>query len=106
MLVIASGILSLLFSYVPGFKTWFENIDKKYEPDIAKSTKQLIMAVLVFVIAAVSFGLSCAGWMDYFGEYKITCDQSGLAGLIVSYFVALAVNQGVYGASPKLGQKK
>ena len=38
--------LSLLFSYIPGFKTWFDNLDKKHGPENGSNYKRLIMAAL------------------------------------------------------------
>jgi len=97
---IAAALLSLLFSYVPGFKTW-------YQP-LAPAIKRLVMLILLALIALVSFALACGGatlnqrspW-----DPKLTCDQGGLLTLIQSLLAALAANQATFLITPKPERK-
>lgn len=84
---LAGLILSLLFSYVPGLKSWFD----------AKTTveKQEFMGGLLVVIAAVIFGLACAGLGASLG-IGIECSISGAWGFLQVLIAALVANQSVY----------
>ncbi len=81
---IAGVVLSLVFSYVPGVKGWFEVLDKAY--------KQLIMGILLVVVAVGVFGVACSGWLDV----GVVCSQEGAIGLIQTLIAALVANQAVY----------
>jgi len=79
-----SGILlSLSFSYIPGLKRWFDTLDREY--------KQLVMGILLFLVSAAVFGLSCANILDY-----VTCDREGILGLVRVFIAALIANQSAY----------
>lgn len=88
----AATILSLLFSYVPGFKTW-------YAP-LSPTMKRLIMLAFVTLTAAGAFGLACAGWGDQL-NLNLTCSHAGALGLLQSLIAALAANQATFLISPK-----
>jgi hypothetical protein len=81
--LIAGAFLSLLFSYIPGLKDWFEPLENKY--------KQAIMGGLLIVVAFAIYGLSCAAVLSYF-----TCDKTGLMQVINILVMALIANQSVY----------
>ena len=91
---IAAALLSLLFSYVPGFKTW-------YQP-LTPAVKRLVMLILLALIALVSFALACGGATL---NPKLTCDQGGLLTLIQSLLAALAANQATFLITPKPERK-
>ncbi len=55
---LAASLLSLLFSYIPGFKTWYTPKDPY--------PKRLIMLALVVVVALGAFSFACAGLADDF----------------------------------------
>jgi hypothetical protein len=89
---IAGTIISLLFSYVPGFKTW-------YTP-LSPTLKRLLMLAAVCLAAAGAFGLACAGWGDQL-NLNLTCNPTGALGLLQSLIAALAANQATFLISPK-----
>jgi len=80
-------ILSLLFSSVPGVKDWYDALDG--------TTKRLVMAAGLLLVAAGSFGLACASLAGDFG-LALTCDKPGLIGLVQSFVAALVANQATY----------
>ena len=85
LLASVSGILlSLLFSYVPGVKDWFESL--------TAANKQALMGILLLVVAAATFGLSCAGLVDI----GVVCDKDGALGLVSVLIAALIANQSTY----------
>jgi hypothetical protein len=88
---IAGIVLSLLFTYLPGLKDWYEPLDS--------AKKSLIMLGLIIIVAAAVFGLSCAGW------YKlVSCDQIGIKGLVEAVILVLVSNQATFLISPKPGE--
>jgi len=86
---IAGIVLSLLFSYVPPFKSWFDNLEGNY--------KRLIMLGALAVTAGGAYGLACLG---LFGV-GITCDMAGALGLVELFIVAAIANQSAYALSPQ-----
>ena len=85
---IAGIVLSLLFSYVPQVKNW-------YDPQ-PPTTKRLVMLALLLAVAGGSYAGSCAGcWSG------VTCDQAGALGLVRVFVAALIANQSTYLISPK-----
>ena len=86
-----SGIaLSLLFSYIPGFKTW-------YEP-LSTDSKRLVMLALLLVTTLVTFGLACANLSP---EIAVACDTAGAWGLFKVFVAAVIANQATFLISPK-----
>lgn len=90
--MIAGVVLSLLFSYVPGLNTWFAALDSLY--------KRLIMLALLLLSAAGLFGLACAGVLQELAGVQVTCDRSGLVGLIQAFVMAVIANQSTYAITP------
>ena len=80
---IAGIVLSLVFSYIPGIKQWFENL--------SPAVKQAVMGGLLLVVAAAIFGLSCLGI-----EVGVSCSAEGALGLLRLLIAALVANQSVY----------
>ena len=79
-----SGIvISLLFSYIPGLKEWFEPLQNKY--------KQGIMGAVLVVVAGAWFGLGCAGIVD-----GPACTKEGAIEAVIFLIRALTANQGTY----------
>lgn len=99
LVMLASGLLSLGFSYLPKLKDWY---DTK-----TPTEKRGIMALCLLGVAAAFFGLACAGWLsglsERFGIPVVTCDWVGVVDLVVAYVLALGANQGVYWV---IGNKK
>jgi len=89
---LAASLLSLLFSYVPGFKTWYSPKDPYL--------KRLIMLALVIVAAMGAFSFACAGLADDF-SVKVSCDAFGAWGLVRAVIAAVAANQAVFLISPR-----
>jgi hypothetical protein len=79
---LAASLLSLLFSYIPGFKTWYSPLDP-YTRRLAKD-HHLGIIMLAFVIAVTigAFSFVCAGLADGF-SIKITCDTFDACGLVL-----------------------
>jgi Mg2+/citrate symporter len=75
--------LSLVFSYVPGLKDKFNELES--------GQKQAVMGVLLVASAGAVFGLSCAGVVD-----SVTCDKAGAVGLVEVLVAALVANQSTY----------
>lgn len=92
--LVAGTVLSLAFSYIPGVRNWFMGFD----PVI----KRLIMLALLALATGVVYGLSCLGWGFAWG-ITLSCDQSGLLGLIEQFVVAIIANQSIYVISPQVG---
>ena len=89
--LVAGTVLSLTFSYIPGVRNWFTGFD----PVI----KRLIMLALLALTAGVVYGLSCLGWGFEWG-ITLSCDQSGLLGLIEQFVIAIIANQSIFAISP------
>lgn len=80
---LAGVVLSLAFSYIPGLKERYDVLDGQY--------KRLVMAGLLLLVAAATFGLSCAGILE-----DVTCSEQGLIGLAWLFIDALIANQATY----------
>ena len=85
---VAGIVLSLIFSYVPGVRTWYDQFNPDY--------KRLVMLVLLAVVAVGVFGLSCA-WLYQW----VPCDQSCGVKLVEIFVMALIANQTTFLISPK-----
>jgi hypothetical protein len=84
---IAGVILSLLFSYVPGLSDKFGALPA--------TTKRLVMAGLLLLVAGGALALSCANLI-----VTVECTQAGLLSLINVYIAALVANQAAYMIAP------
>lgn len=78
-------LISLLFAYLPGLKTWFEKQ--------ASEAKGGITAGITVLAALAIYGLSCAGW---FTELGVTCSQGGFQQLVSIVIGALVGLAGTY----------
>jgi len=92
--LIAGGVLSLLFSYIPGLNTNFAGLGSE--------VKRLIMAGLLILVGGSIYGLSCAGYGASFGV-DVPCTQEGLLGLIYVVGLAVIANQSAFAITPKTG---
>jgi hypothetical protein len=90
--LVAGTVLSLLFSYIPGLNTWFAALTEEI--------KRLIMLVLVVLVAASAYGLSCAGFGASLG-LTLTCDVTGLTGLVQAVILCAIANQAVFKLTPR-----
>lgn len=85
---VAGVVLSLAFSYVPGLNAWFDKLEPTH--------KRLVMLVLIVLVAAGAFGLSCARLYDF-----VACSQQGAITLLNAVIAAAVANQATYLLSPK-----
>jgi len=81
--LIAGSLLSLLFAYVPGFKTWFGTLDSVLKADV--------MALLLVVVCVAIFCGSCWGAFDF-----VQCSTQGIVKLVLILVAALTTNQTTY----------
>lgn len=84
LIAFLAALLAVLFDWLPGLKTWF---DKKTE-----GQKRGIMALLLLIVVALVFGLSCfnlifVGW---------ACTVIGAETALILLLEAIAINQGVH----------
>lgn len=89
---IAGVLLSLAFSYIPGLSDKFASLDA--------TIKRLIMAALLFVVAAGALALSCTNVV-----VSVECSKEGLIGLVNVFIAALVANQATYTISPQKSSK-
>lgn len=90
----AAILLSLLFSYVPGFKTWYEPLS----PD----SKRLVMLALLFLTSAACLAISCSRLpLDPAFGNMVSCDAPGAVGLLRVFIAAMIANQAAYALSPR-----
>lgn len=89
ILILAGVILSLGMSYLPKIKDWY---DKK-----SPEEKQLIMAGLILGATVIKFSLGCLG-----KDTDFACNWDGGYNAVVAFFIALAVNAGVYQGTKKI----
>jgi putative flippase GtrA len=87
---IAGIVLSLVFSYLPGAKDWFEQLDGNY--------KRLVMLASLVVVALAIFGLSCANWYAL-----VACSAVGVKTLVEMVIIAAVTNQAAYALTPRKG---
>ena len=79
-------VTSLIFSYFPIIKDWFEGQ--------APNVKRLMQVAVAFIVSWAIYGLNCAGVLT-----GMTCDLAGaleVVWLIVAFVVA---NQAAYAVS-------
>ena len=77
-------VVSLVFSYVPGLKTWYE---------AQSGYKSLIMLGVLVLVSAAYFGLGCTNW-DI--GIIVTCDKEGLMALLFAFVKIVLANQSTY----------
>jgi hypothetical protein len=87
--VLAGGLLSILFSYIPGLRVKWALLSEEWQ--------KLAMAGLVVVVALVMFGFGCLNFVNT----GLECSQPGAVKLIWMIFVSLAANQTVFKLSPQ-----
>ncbi len=87
---VLSALLSLVTTYVPGFRTWFARK--------AEDVKMSLMGLATIVIAVVVYVLACTPSLQF---TFVACPTGGIWGLLAMIIVALAANQGVDRISPE-----
>ncbi|HEX7974025.1 MAG TPA: hypothetical protein VF498_06430 [Anaerolineales bacterium] len=89
---IAGAALSLLFSYAPGCREWFERLPGE--------RKRLVMLGLLALAAVGVFGLSCLGWAGALGLPELACSQGGVLVLARLLLAAVMANQSAFLIAP------
>lgn len=85
---LAGGVLSALFSYVPGLSHWFDALDGTY--------KRLIMLALLALVSVGVVAGSCWGLFD-----GIPCSKAGVLEFVKVFIAAAVANQAAYSFAPK-----
>lgn len=83
--LVAGTLLSLIFSYAPGAKDW-------YEP-LPKTQKRIIMLMLLAIATAGLLVYNCRG--------DGACYTVSAEPYITTFLLALVANQGAYLISPE-----
>lgn len=86
---IAGIVLSLLFSYIPGLRTWYAAL--------VTETKQLIMLGLLIVVTGAIYALGCYGVIDT----GIVCGKDGIVSLVFMLIAGVVSNQATYMITPQ-----
>lgn len=84
---LAGAVLSLVFSYFPKVRTWYDGLDS--------DGKKQVMGAALIVTAAAVFGLACTPYGAEFG-LEIACTVAGAIGFLKVLIAALVANQAVY----------
>ena len=92
---LAGMLLSILFAYVPGLSGWYARLGEDQAEESGGVYRRLVMLTALLVTALGSYGLACSGSGAEVG-LALTCDRSGLAGLLRALVLALAANQATY----------
>lgn len=86
--IVSGAVLSLAFSYIPGLRNWFDNLEGDY--------KRLFMLGALLLSAAGVFGFACLG--RYGG---VACNIDGVWALVEAFVLAAIANQTAYQLTPK-----
>jgi hypothetical protein len=87
---ILAGLISILATIVPGFRTWFASL--------AEEVKQSSMAIATAVIAIIVYILACTPSL---GFPYIACPTGGIWDLFAAIILSWTANQGVDRIIPK-----
>lgn len=90
----AAILLSLAFSYIPGVKDAYDQLDGVY--------KRLVMLLALVITTGAVFGLACWTPPIFPG---VTCDKPGAIDLVKAFIQAVIANQSVYLITPKSAKK-
>lgn len=82
---IAAIFLAVLFDWLPGLKTW-------YNDKLGDGQKRGLMAGLLVIVTGAVFGLSCAGWL----LTGWLCNGIGIQDAVFLLLFAIAINQGFH----------
>jgi hypothetical protein len=94
---ILGTVLSLIFTFVPGLRTWFEGLTSEQ--------KAQFMAVGIVLIAVGVVALSCTGFIS-----ALVCTQATImsfaTGTVVNAILALVANQSVHSLAKNFAPKE
>ena len=88
ILGIAGAILSLVFSYVPAVKVWWDK----------QNNNGLLMVLFVALVSAAYFGLSCTSLGVQLG-IQVSCTQVDALNVFWGFMGCLVGNQLMYQAN-------
>jgi hypothetical protein len=107
----AGTLLSLLFSYVPGFREWFDGLGRNPESAVDQGThKRLVMLFLLCLVTTGAILLACgsgksAGFPAPERTGLVTpvqlCGKAGIWDIVQSLIAAITANQAMYSLSPR-----
>lgn len=86
LLAVTGVVISLLFSYFPGLKTWYENQSGK---------KALIMLGAILVVSLAYFGLACTPLALKIG-IMVACTTDGALTVALAFVKIVIGNQATY----------
>jgi len=90
IVMLAAGLLSVIFTYSPKLNTWFANKSEDF--------KKLTMLVSMVLITAVIFILGCTSIVTIAG---FECGKNSAVTFVYYLILAIVSNQGVYKVSPQ-----
>jgi len=90
--ILCAAILSILAEYLPGFSGWFDGLQNQ--------SKQLLIAGLLAVVVAAILAGNCLGALSGVA-CPLPLTVQSIMGILVTYVLAVAANQGVYLILPK-----
>lgn len=88
LVAIASVLLSVLFTYVPGMNEWYAGMQKTH--------KQLLMGGLLVLTTGFIMLSSCMEWWTW-----VECDKQGVLDMLATLALAIAANQGTHQITPE-----
>ena len=94
VLVLVGGGLSLIFSFVPVFKNWFDT----KEP----AEKQLWMLLFNTVGFGVVVAVACLGLSEQLDFPGVVCNKAGIFEAVLDWVKVIGANYITYGATKKL----
>ena len=88
---VLAGVLSLAFTLIPGLNARFAAL--------ADDVKRAIMGGLSALIAVVIYLIACTPSLAT--GFPFSCPTGGFWELVMTIFLAVTVNQGVFSGTPK-----
>ena len=83
LIILGSVVLSLLFEYVPGLEKLYGSKEPQW--------KALSMLLILFILTAGVYLLSCYGPLDYY-----VCGWNGIWEALTVLAIAIGANQGTH----------
>lgn len=88
---VLAGLLSLVFTLVPGLNSKFAAL--------ADDVKRAVQAGLSALIAVAIYFIACTPALS--AGFPFACPTGGLWELVMTIFLAVTVNQGVFAGTPR-----
>jgi hypothetical protein len=81
--LVAGSVISLVFEYVPGVQSWYNELTDK--------AQRLVMLFVLLLVPTAALGFTCIGWYEYF-----PCSAVGIKEAIEMFVAAVLANQTTY----------